>query len=101
MADEWWVCSSVHKLYPFLKTSVFVVENQFDTNQIYSSDGKVPKHPANASESDAAARYVGMYGSAMRNSAAQVLAQKGKRVNGHAVQPIETVRGWKARDVQV
>jgi hypothetical protein len=63
----------VHKLYPYLKTPLFVVENQFDTNQIQSSDGKVPKHPSSA-EVATVERYVGMYGEAMRNSTAQVLA---------------------------
>ena len=35
-----------------------------------------PEHPANASEADSLRRYVIMYGEAMRNSIAQVLANK-------------------------
>lgn len=72
-ADQWWACFSVHKQYPYIKTPVFVVENQFDTNQIFSSAGHVPKSPTNASEAAAVQRYVAMYGEAMRNSTAQVL----------------------------
>lgn len=78
--EEWWACVSAHKLYPHLKAPIYIIENMYDTNQIYSSDGKVPKAPANDSEAAAVQRYVGMYGGAMRNSTAQLLHDNGKRV---------------------
>ena len=71
-AGQWWACFSVHKQYPYVKTPVFVIENQFDTSQIYAADGHIPKQPTSA-EAAAVQRYVAMYGEAMRNSTAQVL----------------------------
>lgn len=43
--DQWWACGSAHKLYPYIKTSIFVVENQFDTAQIFAADGHLPQQP--------------------------------------------------------
>jgi len=71
--DQWWACGSVHTLYPFIKTPLFVVENQFDTAQLYAADGHLPKQPTSGAETAATERYVAMYGEAMRNSTAQVL----------------------------
>jgi|EP01047_Picozoa_sp_COSAG01_P019019 hypothetical protein len=75
---EWWACGSVHKLYPYIKTSLYVIENMYDTAQIYAADGKLPKHPSKAEGQAMANRYVGMYGQAMRNSTAQVLLNASK-----------------------
>ena len=38
-------CGSVHNLYRYIATPLLVIENQYDTNQIYSSAGGAPKHP--------------------------------------------------------
>ena len=38
-------CVSVHNQYPHIKTPLFVVENQYDTAQIYANYGGAPKHP--------------------------------------------------------
>ena len=55
-----------------LSSCRYVIENMFDTAQIYAADGKLPKHPSK-SEGATVDRYVAMYGEAMRNSTAQVL----------------------------
>ena len=71
---EEWACSSAHTAYPYIKTPLYVIENMYDTAQIYAADGHLPKHPTK-SEAAAVDRYVGMYGQAMRNSTAQVLLE--------------------------
>jgi hypothetical protein len=38
-------CESVHNMYPHIATPLFVVENQYDTAQIYANYGRAPKHP--------------------------------------------------------
>jgi hypothetical protein len=69
---EWWACSSVHTLYKYIKTPLFVIESQYDTNQIFAQE-QAPKSPGSAAEYATLERYVIMYGEAMRNSTAQVL----------------------------
>ena len=71
-ADEWWACNSVHKLYKYIKTPLFVVECQYDGNQIFAQE-LAPKRTSDAQEYATLVRYVVMYGEAMRNSTAQVL----------------------------
>ena len=71
-------CGSVHVAYPYIQSSVFVVENQYDTNQIYTQEG-VPKNgPHDATWQS----YVAMYGSAMRQSTQQVLDLPSKAADG-------------------
>jgi len=70
--DEWWACDSAHTLYKYIKAPLFIVENQYDSNQIFAQE-LAPKTPSSASEHATLRRYVVMYGEAMRNSTAQVL----------------------------
>lgn len=60
-------CATVHVLYPFIKQPLYVIENQYDTNQIY-----VQKECAKGDGAEQRA-YIAMYGQAMRNSTQQVL----------------------------
>lgn len=68
----WVACQSVHKLYKYIKTPLFVLENQYDTNQIQAQE-HAPAKADNASEYALLAKYVSRYGEAMRNSTMQVL----------------------------
>lgn len=70
--DNWTSCASVHTQYKYITTPLFVLENQYDTNQINGQMG-APTAGANASEQLVLEQYVAMYGEAMRNSTAQVL----------------------------
>jgi hypothetical protein len=70
--DEWWACTSIHTLYKYIKTPIFVLENQYDTNQIFTQEG-APKHAKSKQEYATLVRYIVMHGEAMRNSTAQVL----------------------------
>ena len=70
--EEWWACSSIDKLYKYIKTPLFVLENQYDTNQIFAQE-LAPSKPSGAQEYATLLDYVAMYGEAMRNSTAQVL----------------------------
>jgi ribosome maturation protein SDO1 len=70
---QWWACSSIHKLYKYIKTPLFVIENQYDSNQIFAQE-QAPTSPGSAAEYATLERYVIMYGEAMRNSTAQVLS---------------------------
>ena len=42
--DEW-SCSSAHTLYPYIKTPVYIIENMYDTAQIYTSTGEASQAP--------------------------------------------------------
>ena len=70
--DEWWACASVHKLYKYIKTPLFVVECQYDGNQIFAQE-LAPRKASDAQEYATLVQYIVMYGEAMRNSTAQVL----------------------------
>jgi len=80
-SGEDWACGSAHKLYPHLKTPVYIIENMYDTAQIYAADGKLPKHPTK-SEAATVDSYVAMYGEAMRNSTAQILNSNSSKKGG-------------------
>lgn len=69
---EWWACTSVHKRYKYIKTPLFVLENQYDKEQIFDQE-LAPDNPSDAQEYATLVRYIVMYGEAMRNSTAQVL----------------------------
>jgi ribosome maturation protein SDO1 len=66
--DQWWACGTVDKLYKYIQSSIFVLEAQFDTDQIFQQMG-APEAPTNPM----LFHYIEMYGEAMRNSTAQVL----------------------------
>ena len=61
-------CVSVHNQYPHIQTPLFVVENQYDTAQIYANYGRAPKHPVGKKEVAEKADYVSYYGATMRGS---------------------------------
>jgi ribosome maturation protein SDO1 len=67
--DQWWACGTVDKLYKYVHSGLFVMEAQYDTDQIFQQMGA----PTDSSD-PTLQRYVEMYGQAMRNSTAQVLA---------------------------
>eukprot|EP00054_Salpingoeca_dolichothecata_P009553 m.53829 g.53829 ORF g.53829 m.53829 type:complete len:395 (+) comp18444_c0_seq1:105-1289(+) len=68
-----WRCASVHTMYPYLKSPLFVQENQFDTNQIQTQLA-LPKDDYN----DKAFAYIAYFGFAMGNSTTQVYKNTSK-----------------------
>ena len=83
--DQWWACSSVDELYKYIKSPLYVIESQYDTNQIQSQEG-APSKTSSPHEANLLKDYVIMYGQAMRNSTAQVVEDaplyKAKGVDG-------------------
>jgi hypothetical protein len=69
---EWWACGSLHILYKYIKAPLFVMEAQYDTNQLYAQEG-VPQNTNNVTEIEKIQNYIVMYGEAMRNSTRQIL----------------------------
>ena len=61
-------CFSAHNIYPHITAPMFIVENQYDTAQIYANYGRAPKHPKTGKEVAQKADYVSYYGTTMRNS---------------------------------
>ena len=60
---ESWHCSSVHNLYPFIETPLFILENKYDNNQIEGEMGM----PVNTVNNDTI-KYVTYYGDSMKRS---------------------------------
>lgn len=54
-------------LRQYIKTPLFVVENQYDTNQLYAQEG-VPKKPSGAAQQKQKDDYIKYYGNLMRDS---------------------------------
>jgi len=73
-ANESSVCFSVHNSYPFIKTPLFVEENQYDTNQLFSQLG-LPKAEVYVPKGR---EFVAYFGRAMRNSTERRLSLKPK-----------------------
>lgn len=71
-ADAWFACASVHVAYRYLKAPLFIVESQFDSNQIQNQEG-APRSASSPAEQAALELYIARYGAAMRNSTQQVL----------------------------
>jgi hypothetical protein len=69
---EWWRCMTMDTYYKFIKSPLFIIENQYDANQVFLWR-RAPTTLANASEEATLDRYIAMYGEAMRNSTAQIL----------------------------
>ena len=67
----WYACGLAHYGYKYIAAPLFVVENMFDSYQIYTAM-QAPQHPS-ADELPTVEAYVAMYGEAMRNSTQQVL----------------------------
>ena len=59
-------CGTVHNLYKYIETPLLVVENQYDTNQIFDTIGFCPRR--SSSNSKKVDDYIAYYGSMMRNS---------------------------------
>lgn len=70
--DNWWACASMHVAYKYIKSSIFSVHSQYDSYQIYKSNG-VPETPANDDEENTIKSYVEMWGNATRISLQQVV----------------------------
>jgi hypothetical protein len=66
-----WFCGSVHNLYPHIKAPLLVVENQYDTNQIFTQLG-APKNPATPKDKANLDGYITYFGERMRNSTERV-----------------------------
>ena len=64
--EGFWACSSAHFAYKYIKSSVYVVHTQYDSNQI--AGNLVPQDPADEDELDAVKRYYQMWGNATRQS---------------------------------
>jgi len=70
--NEWWACSSVHVAYRYIKSPLFNVHSQYDSNQIFSTKGFVPNNP-DESEIDSVLSYISMWGEATRVSLQQIV----------------------------
>jgi hypothetical protein len=66
-ASEADYCGSVHNQYPYITTPLLVIENNYDTAQIYANYGHAPKHPTGKEVAEKA-DYLSYYGGVMRNS---------------------------------
>ena len=90
-------CQSVHVHYKYIKAPIFVIENQYDTAQLFGTEG-LPKHgPYDATWRS----YVAFFGASMRASTNQVLTLPEKKGDGlfhpscfqHPIQDNETIGG--------
>lgn len=70
--NEWWACASLNIAYRYIKSPLFTIHSQYDTNQIFSTQGFAPKNP-DQSEVDSVERYIEMWGKATRASLQQIL----------------------------
>lgn len=68
-------CASVHNMYKYIETPLLVVENQYDSNQIFDTVGFCPPRgdPKTKAEVN---DYIAYYGNLMRNSI-------GPQIKGH------------------
>jgi len=62
-------CGTVHALYPHIKAPVYVMENQYDTNQLHAQLGL----PQSESGTPLGQKYIAYFGRSMRNSTHQVV----------------------------
>jgi len=70
--NEWWACGSLHVAYHYIKSPLFNIHSQYDSNQIFSTQGFAPKDP-DESEIDSVESYIEMWGKATRASLQQIL----------------------------
>ena len=68
---EWSDCAYVPVHYRYVTSPIYVIQNQFDSNQIHAQKG-APRNVDSAVEHKLLAAYVARYGEAMRSSTAQV-----------------------------
>ena len=73
-----WHCFNVHTLYPFIKTPVFIMQNQFDSDEI-TVEMEMPNEV-----NDNTKRYVSYFGDSMQNSILNYMlsAENEKKGNG-------------------
>mmetsp|Transcript_1630 Transcript_1630/g.2197 ORF Transcript_1630/g.2197 Transcript_1630/m.2197 type:complete len:563 (+) Transcript_1630:84-1772(+) len=65
--DEWWSCLSARWAYKYIKSPIYMIHTQYDSNQIFSGN-QAPHAPVNDTELDAVKRYIQMWGNATRES---------------------------------
>lgn len=70
--NEWWVCRSLHQAYRYIKSPIFNVHSQYDSNQIFQTQGFAPENP-DRSEVGSVKSYIEMWGNATRVSLQQIL----------------------------
>ena len=49
--DKWWACASAHFAYKYIKSPIFMVHTQYDSNQIFSGNA-APTVPSDDDELD-------------------------------------------------
>jgi hypothetical protein len=70
-------CGSVHNLYPHITIPVLVIENQYDTAQIYTDGAQCPKHPQGKEVAEVA-DFISYYGALMRKSIGEQIRAHGQ-----------------------
>lgn len=65
--DEWWRCLSARWAYKYIKSPIYMIHSQYDSNQIFTGN-QVPHAPVDDTELDAVKRYIQMWGNATRES---------------------------------
>jgi hypothetical protein len=80
-ANYTWYCGSVSNLYPFIKTPLLVIENMYDSNQIFAQMS-APKNPSGPGATKKQHEYIARYGSLMRNSTRQIVENAVKPEDG-------------------
>ena len=76
-----WFCESVSNLYPFIETPLLVIENMYDTNQIFAQMA-APKNPVGPAATKKQHEYIARYGMLMRNSTRQIVDNTAKPDDG-------------------
>ena len=74
--EETWHCFNLHTLYKYIQTPVFILNNQFDSDEI-TSEMAMP-NTVNSNTT----RYVEYFGSQMSNSILNYLLHENKNGNG-------------------
>ena len=71
--QDWALCRSLDTLYRYIEAPLYVIENQYDSHQLYKSELLPRGKSSNATEQAMISEYMRRYGEAMRNSTQQVL----------------------------
>ena len=66
---------------PFIKTPLLVIENMYDSNQIFAQMA-APKEPSGPAATKKQHEYIARYGSLMRNSTRQIVDNVAKPADG-------------------
>eukprot|EP00521_Asterionellopsis_glacialis_P009615 CAMPEP_0195286300 /NCGR_PEP_ID=MMETSP0707-20130614/3809_1 /TAXON_ID=33640 /ORGANISM="Asterionellopsis glacialis, Strain CCMP134" /LENGTH=547 /DNA_ID=CAMNT_0040345921 /DNA_START=21 /DNA_END=1664 /DNA_ORIENTATION=+ len=70
--DQWWACASAHFAYKYIRSPLYVIHTQYDSNQIFTQN-LAPRLPANDPDTDTVKRYVQMWGNATRESMQMII----------------------------